>query len=110
MSVRSSRTSPPGGVSPGASRWSAASAPEGPPPTATASPAASPRARIVVASATVLALSLRNAAPFRRPVGFLDVWRGRRVGADSPVVPERFDSAAREDLDRVALGEHVLSP
>src|SRR6266542_4069426 len=73
MSVRSNRTSPPGGVRPGASRWSAASAPEGPPPTAMATPAVSPRARTAAANATVLARKLRNGSPFRRPVGVCGV-------------------------------------
>src|ERR671923_2784468 len=54
-----------------------------------ATPAVSPRARTVAASATVLVRNLRNGSPFRRPGWGRLLWR-RRLGADSLDRKERF--------------------
>src|SRR5919204_4568314 len=60
MSVRSRRTSPPGGVRPGASRWSAAPAFDGPPAKAIARPADNATDTTAAAIAVFLLRNLRN--------------------------------------------------
>src|SRR5690348_12790910 len=106
MSVRSRRTSPPGGVSPGASRWSAAVAPEGPPLTATATTALAPRASTDAADAILFRLSFRNGAPFAADFAWVGPLTGNHCGpaesADHEMPANRGPLRVRCNCDRVA--------
>src|SRR5919205_1098179 len=80
MSVRSRRTSPPGGVRPGASRWSAAPALDGPPVKAIAAPADSAIDTTAAAIAVFLLRNLRNSSSFLTAGRGLRLY-GRRLSA-----------------------------